>query len=314
MASALYRIGTFSFRHRWAVLLAWIAVLAALLAGAAAAGLKMSDSFTIPNTESDRAQQLVVERLGDAAGGVGTGGGSASQSAVDPDLPSSARIVVGAPEGESLLDDNAAGLATVLGVLAPLAQEDDVTAVSDPVAAQAVAPDGSVMYVDVQLGSPADDVPAATVTAVRDAEQTLEDQGYTVAVTGGPFTEELEILGPTESLGVIVALAVLIVTFGSLLAAGMPIVTALLGVGVGAAGVLALSATIEISSATLTLALMLGLAVGIDYALFLLTRHRQQLAEGMTPVESLKFVEQHMVPFYPLGDYKVAAGVAQIKI
>src|SRR5690606_5367066 len=126
----------------------------------------------------------------------------------------------------------------------------------------------------------------ATIDAIEDAAQSLRDAGHTVALSGGPFTAELHFLGPSEVIGLGVAVVVLLITFGSLLAAGMPLLTALIGVGVGAAGVLSLSAVTEISSATLTLGLMLGLAVGIDYALFLLSRHRQQLADGLDPLTS----------------------------
>ena len=152
--------------------------------------------------------------------------------------------------------------------------------------AQAVAPDGSVMYVDVSFGVGVDDIPDATTAAIEDAAASLEADGYEVALAGGPFTAPLELAGPMEAIGLVVALIVLVVTFGSLLAAGMPILTALLGVGIGVAGVLSLSGIANISSSTLTLALMLGLAVGIDYALFLLSRHRQQLADGMAPEAS----------------------------
>ncbi|WP_448058644.1 MMPL family transporter [Cellulomonas hominis] len=280
MASLLYRLGTFSFRRRWYVLVAWVLVLGGVGTAALTSGMTMSDTFTIPGTESDRAQTLVAERLGAGATGVGAGTGSNA----DREKPATARVVVAAPEGQSFLDGD--GLATVLGELAPVAQAADVVSVSDPVAAQAVAPDGSVLYVDVAFTVGADDVPAGTVTALEDVRTTLEQAGYDVALSGGPFTEALELVGPTEALGVVVALVVLIVTFGSFLAAGMPILTAMLGVAIGAAGTLAVSAVVDVSSATLALALMLGLAVGIDYALFLLSRHRQQLAEGVDPLES----------------------------
>ena len=285
MARLLYRLGTASYRHRWWVLVVWVLVLAGTGAGAVASGLSLSNTFSIPGTESDRAQQLVEERLGSGAAAVGSGSGSAAQSATDAEQPSSTRLVVAAPEGESYLTGD--GIATVLGALAPVAQAPDVAGLSDPVAAQAVAPDGSVLYVDVAFTVGRDDVPQSTLDALTAAADDLEDQGYDTALSGGPFTAELEILGPTEALGVVIALVVLVVTFGSLLAAGMPIVTALFGVGIGATGVLALSATVDVSSATLTLALMLGLAVGIDYALFLVSRHRQQLADGVDPLESV---------------------------
>ncbi|KQY46143.1 MMPL family transporter [Cellulomonas sp. Root137] len=281
MARVLDRLGRGSYKHRWIVLVAWLLVLAAAAFGAVSSGLHLSNSFSIPGTESDRAQALVAERLGDQAAGVGSNSASQAQ---DAEAPSSARVVVAAPEGESFLEGT--GIQDVMTAIGPVAQAEDVAGVSDPVTAQAVAPDGSVMYVDVQFTVGMEDVPAATTDVLEDAADALEADGYEVALSGGPFTAPLELAGPTEAIGLVVALVVLVVTFGSLLAAGMPILTALLGVGIGIAGVLSLSGITVISSATLTLALMLGLAVGIDYALFLLSRHRQQLADGMDPLES----------------------------
>jgi RND superfamily putative drug exporter len=281
MARVLDRLGRGSYRHRWIVLVVWLLVLAAAGFGAVSSGLHLSNSFSIPGTESDKAQALVAERLGDQAAGVGS---TSSSKAQDVEAPASSRIVVAVPEGESYLTGT--GIQDVLTALAPVAGAEDVAGLSDPVAGQAVAPDGSVLYVDVQFTVGLDDVPTATTDAIEDAAATLEADGYDVALSGGPFTEPLELAGPTEALGLVVALVVLVVTFGSLLAAGMPILTALLGVGIGIAGVLSLSAVTDVSSSTLTLALMLGHAVGNDYALFLLSRHRQQLADGMDPETS----------------------------
>ncbi|GEL99441.1 MMPL family transporter [Cellulomonas terrae] len=281
MARVLDRLGRGSYRHRWIVLVAWLLVLAAAAFGAVSSGLHLSDSFSIPGTESQRAQELVAERLGDQAADVGSDSSMSAQQGGDT---STARVVVAAPEGESFLEGT--GIPDVLAALAPVSGAEDVAGVSDPVTAQAVAPDGSVMYVDVSFGVGVEDIPDATTAVIEDAASSLEADGYEVALAGGPFTEPLELAGPMEAVGLVVALVVLVVTFGSLLAAGMPILTALLGVGIGVAGVLSLSGITEISSSTLTLALMLGLAVGIDYALFLLSRHRQQLADGMTPETS----------------------------
>ena len=97
---------------------------------------------------------------------------------------------------------------------------------------------------------------------------------------GSIFTNKSTPVSATESIGVLVALAVLVLTFGSMLAAGVPILTAVLGVGVSMSGVLAIAAFTDVNSSTPTLALMIGLAVGIDYALFIVSRHRGQLVRG----------------------------------
>ena len=94
-------------------------------------------------------------------------------------------------------------------------------------------------------------------------------------------------VGGTEGIGVLVASIVLVVTFGSLVAAGMTMLNALIGVGVGMAGLFALSGAVELTSTAPILALMLGLAVGIDYSLFITSRHRQQLRRGLDPEEAV---------------------------
>jgi RND superfamily putative drug exporter len=282
MATLLYRIGGFSFRRRRWVLGGWVAVLAVLAGVALGLGGSFSQSFQIPGTESARAQTLLDQKFGAQAAGVGAGTGSRAGRDTHNETAST-RLVVAPPVGQSLLDG---GLQTVLAAVAPLAQVSGVAQVSDPVASQAIAPDGSVTYVDVRFTAAADAVPKATQDQVRQVAADLRGHGFTVALTGGPFVAPLKLLSGAESIGVVVALIVLIITFGSMLAAGMPIFTALVGVGLGALGIMAISAVTDTSSATMALALMLGLAVGIDYSLFLLSRHRQHLSEGLSPSES----------------------------
>ena len=282
MATLLYRVGGFSFRRRRWVLGGWVALLAVLAGVALGLGGSFSQSFQIPGTESARAQTLLDQKFGAQAAGVGAGTGSRAGRDTHNEAAST-RVVVAPPAGHSLLDG---GLQTVLAAVAPLAQASGVAQVSDPVASQTIAPDGSVTYVDVRFTAAADAVPKATQDQVRQVAADLRGQGFTVALTGGPFVAPLKLLSGAESIGVVVALIVLFITFGSMLAAGMPIFSALVGVGLGALGIMAISAVTDTSSATMALALMLGLAVGIDYSLFLLSRHRQHLSEGLSPSES----------------------------
>ena len=282
MATLLYRIGGFSFRRRRWVVGGWVAVLAVLAGVALSLGGSFSQSFQIPGTESARAQTLLDQKFGAQAAGVGAGTGSRAGRDTRTEAAST-RLVVAPPAGHSLLDG---GLQTVLAAVAPLAHASGLAQVSDPVAAQAIAPDGSVAYIDVRFAAASDAVPKATQDQVRQVAADLRGQGFTVALTGGPFVAPLKLLSGAESIGVVVALVVLFVTFGSMLAAGMPILTAFVGVGLGALGIMAVSAVTDTSSATMALALMLGLAVGIDYSLFLVSRHRQQLSEGLSPSES----------------------------
>jgi RND superfamily putative drug exporter len=124
------------------------------------------------------------------------------------------------------------------------------------------------------------------VDALQTATVAAKNAGLEVAVGGEAFGSKGVTVGGTEFIGVVVAVLVLVLTFGSLLAAGMNLLTAVIGIGVGMGGLLLASHVVTLSSTAPTLALMIGLAVGIDYALFILSRHRTQLAAGMDPEES----------------------------
>ncbi|MCA1783649.1 MAG: MMPL family transporter [Dermatophilaceae bacterium] len=130
-------------------------------------------------------------------------------------------------------------------------------------------------------------IPPETMDAIQQVADELVAQGVPTTLSAELTADISSIFGPGEVIGLVVAAIVLIVMLGSLVAAGLPLLMALVGVGVGLAGALALSSLFEMQSITPALALMLGLAVGIDYSLFLINRHRQQLMHGMTVRDSI---------------------------
>ena len=146
--------------------------------------------------------------------------------------------------------------------------------------------DGQIGFAQVQFAGQATEVPVATQEAIADLVSEHKVDGLEIAV-GGAAVKQTPSIGSTEGIGVIVALIVLLITFGSVVAAGLPMLTALIGVGVGMAGILTVSGFVQMSSTAPILALMLGLAVGIDYALFIVSRHRNQLRHGMGLDESI---------------------------
>jgi RND superfamily putative drug exporter len=265
MSTLLYRMGRAAYRHRGAVSLAWVAVLAVVLTLFLTVGGEFDDEFTIPGSES----QAALDQLR-ATSPVAAGAG--------------ADVVLIAPEGSAVTDPEFAP--AVAEVVAAVGRVDQVAAVADPLATGQISADGRAALASVQYAVPAEqlgddalgDLQAATVSAV--------DAGLRVEVGGGAFNTSAVTVGPTELVGVVVAVLVLVLTFGSLLAAGMNLLIALVGVAIGLVGLLALSGAITLSSTAPTLALMIGLAVGIDYTLFILSRHRAQLATGMAPEES----------------------------
>lgn len=150
-----------------------------------------------------------------------------------------------------------------------------------------VSEDGTVAMTQVRFASSGGQLDPEVTAEVQRIGDTLAEHGIEVNYSAEIVSDISSILGPAEVVGVAVAVVVLLVLLGSLLAAGLPLLTALVGVGVGVGGAMALSGVVEMTSVTPALALMLGMAVGIDYALFILNRHRMQLAEGMDLRESI---------------------------
>jgi putative drug exporter of the RND superfamily len=261
MAHLLHRLGAFAVRRRRTVLVGWLLAFAVL--GGLALGLKgtFTSEFTIPGTESQQAAELIAKRVPGANPDAATG-----------------RVVFGVPAGQSL--QTAESKAAIQASVAELGKVAKVASATDPYAAHTVSKDGRVAYADLGFTVGQRDVTATQTDAVEAATATARQAGIRVEYGGAAAPVESE--QPVgETLGVVVALLVLTVTFGSLLAAGLPLLTGVLGVAFGALGITLASGFTDLTDTSLTLALMLGLAVGIDYTLFILSRHRTQVSDGM---------------------------------
>jgi RND superfamily putative drug exporter len=242
----------------WVLLLAVLGVLAGAFAGST------SNSFSIPGTESQRAIDLLAKTF------PGTGGADA-------------RVVVAAPPGHTLAEP--AYIKVAQQSLAEVAKAPQVISVT-PFGQATVSKNQRIAFVDVKYAVSVDKVSSAAKAALQAAAQPAIKAGLEVEYSGGVIsTTSAE--GNNDLYGVVIAFLVLTITFGALVSAGMPLLIALVGVGVGLLGISALSGVVALSSTAPTLALMLGLAVGIDYTLFILSRHRQQLREGMDVDESI---------------------------
>jgi len=264
MANLLYRLGRFSYQRRRLVAAVWALFLVLLGVGALTLGGKTANTFSIPGTESQRALDALQQELPAASG-------------------ASATVVVKAPDGKTLADPTVK--AAVGATVAKVAKVPEVIAAVDPFTSKAISPDGTTGLISVQFDKPADELTKES-TEGYDGLSGLST-GDLEVVPGGQIAGGVPKIGATEVIGVAVAGVVLVVTFGSLVAAGMTLLTALLGVGAGMAGLFLVTAFTDVSSTAPILALMLGLAVGIDYSLFISSRHRTQLAEGMDPEESV---------------------------
>ncbi|WP_306325036.1 MMPL family transporter [Streptomyces venezuelae] len=261
MATFLYKLGRSAFRRRRLVALLWVALLAVAGIGAATAPAATSSSFSIPGTEAQRAFDLLEERFP----GAGADGATA-------------RVVFKAPEGQKMTDP--AHKAVVEETVAALRSgSDQIVSVTDPYTAQAVSQNGSTAYVSVAYKVNAMELTDATREALTEAGHDAQGKGLTVEV-GGDALQTMPETGSGEIVGVVIAGIVLVLTFGSLVAAGLPLLTAIIGVGIGVSSITALANVLDLGSTTSTLAMMIGLAVGIDYALFIVSRYRAELAEG----------------------------------
>ncbi|MEU7072657.1 MMPL family transporter [Streptomyces narbonensis] len=261
MATFLYKLGRSAFRRRRLVALLWVALLAVAGIGAATAPAPSSSSFSIPGTEAQRAFDLLEERFP----GAGADGATA-------------RVVFKAPEGQKMTDP--AHKTVVEETVAALKSgSDQIVSVTDPYTAQAVSQDGSTAYVSVSYKVNGMELTDESKKALTEAGHSAQGKGLTVEV-GGDALQSMPEQGLSEVIGIVIAGIVLVITFGSLVAAGLPLLTALIGVGIGVSSIAALANVLDLGSTTSTLAMMIGLAVGIDYALFIVSRYRAELADG----------------------------------
>ena len=260
MAVFLHRLGRWAFHRRKTVLMAWVLALVALGSLAGAVGKDADAQLSIPGVESVTALETLQERFPDGAAGGAT-----------------ARIVFRAPEGRTVSDPEIG--AAIQETLAAAAEAKQVTEVSDPFQDRGVSADQTTAYATVVYEVQPNNITDEARADLLDVGEGARGAGLQVEF-GGEATQAAPEQGIAEAAGVVVALVVLAITFGTLLAAGLPLLTALIGVATGMAAVQALSAVVDLDSATPTLGLMIGLAVGIDYALFIIIRHKELLATG----------------------------------
>ncbi|MGV9402360.1 MMPL family transporter [Streptomyces sp. NPDC003667] len=260
MATFLYKLGRLAFRRRHFVALVWVALLTLAGVGAASAPPAGSTSFSIPGTEAQKAFDLLEQRYpGMSADGA------------------TARVVFKAPDGEKMTDK--ANKAAVNQAVKELSSGSEVASVADPYAGHAVSKDGTIAYASVKYKVSGMELEDSAKDALKDAAQNARETGLTVEIGGDALTATPE-TGSSEVIGIAIAAVVLVITFGSLLAAGFPLLTAIIGVGIGVSTISALARALDLGSTTSILASMIGLAVGIDYALFIVSRYRAELTEG----------------------------------
>lgn len=258
MSRLLYRLGRAAAVRPWRFIAVWVVLVAAMAGLAGVAGGALHDNYTLAGTGSQRATDLLEERFPALSG-------------------ADARVVVHAKAG-------AVDRAKLDAASAELRGLPHVSAV-DP--AQ-VGKGGATALVTVRYSVPVTDLePGETLDLLRSATQNLDAAGYQVEF-GGQVPENVTAPGGVaEAIGIVAALVILLLAFGSVVAAGLPLAVALAGLGVGVSGITLVAAVTDVATTAPTLATMVGLGVGIDYALFILTRHREGLAEGLDVPEAV---------------------------
>jgi RND superfamily putative drug exporter len=267
VATILARLGRFAFKRRGPVVLAWLAILAGALFAGLTAPAVPDDDFSVPGVESQRAFELMQDRF----------------PGLTPDA-GGATVVFVAPEGKEVT--SAPFKPAIESAVERLAGGTQVEMVADPFQADAVSRDGSAAYASVMYAVPASGVTADSRAQIDAAADIARDAGLRVEA-GGSAMESGGGGGVAEIIAISLAAVILLITFGSLVAAGLPLLTALLGVAVSMLSTLAVSDALGLSATTGTMALMLGLAVGIDYALFVVSRYREERARGLSAVEAV---------------------------
>lgn len=324
MSKLLYRIGKSAYNKPWSFLLGWVLIIGIVVAMLSINGMSVSSEMKIEGTESQKVLDKLEQELPEASGGQASVLFTAPEG---ERLDTPERIVtiteavnkvysldyvinpaeLAAAAGASLSDQDALGAAQgETSAEAGNAQGADASAAGAvssaptemppymplmvngmPVPGVLIATDGSIALFQFQFTVQQNSLPrGVTDSVVETVTDSVEGSGITALPSDSLKEVELPI-GVNEVFGLIIAAVVLIMTLGSLVAAGLPIVTALFGVGIGVGGAFAFSSFVTMTSFTPVLALMIGLAVGIDYSLFIVNRQRRLIFDqGLTAREA----------------------------
>ncbi|RIW30705.1 MMPL family transporter [Bacillus salacetis] len=303
MSKLFYKIGKTAYSKPWAFIVSWLLILGVIITVIATNGVHMSSETRIEGTEA----QDVLDKLAEEFPAVSGGQGSYIFEVPDGeqvDGPENAASLAGAINKIYELDyvvnplemiEESGGMAQLQEMQSQLAQvqESDVSyrpfVLNEmPIPGVKISEEGNIALFQFQLTEQVESLTEDEIQQLNDlAIEAEEDTSITVIPTGTLQGTDIPIGGTHEIIGLVIAGIILIVTLGSLVAAGLPLIVALIGVGVGVGGTFALSSVFEINSLTPTLALMIGLAVGIDYALFIVNRQRKLIIEeGLSAKEA----------------------------
>jgi len=270
MTGPLYAIGRFCSRHHYPVIAAWIVLAIALVAIAQAGGSKTSENLTLPGTDSTIATELLEDNLPEQAYG-------------------SNPLVLEAPRGAKLTEPKySAAVAETAKRLRALGEVNSAVSPLSPAGGQFLSKSGQIGYIPVFLGVGPGDIDERQAERILDSAEPARAAGLETAV-GGYVGQQLSKPDTevSDGIGLVAAVIILLFAFGTATAMMLPILSALIGLACALSIIRLLEHVLDVPGVAATLATMIGLGVGIDYALFIVTRHKLQLAEGMELRESI---------------------------
>jgi putative drug exporter of the RND superfamily len=269
MTAPLYAIGRFCSRHHWPVIGTWVLLAIALVAIGQASGSKTSENLTLPGTDSTTATELLEDNLPEQAYG-------------------SNPLTLVAPTGKLTEKKYAGGVAQTVKRLEALPDVNSALSPLSPQGAAFLSKDQTIGYIPVVLGVGPGEIDEAQAERILDAAQPARAAGIHTAI-GAYVGQQLSkpATETSEAIGLAAAVIILLFAFGTATAMMLPIVSAVIGLACALSIIRLLEHVLQVPAVASTLATMIGLGVGIDYALFIVTRHKLQLAEGMEMRESI---------------------------
>jgi putative drug exporter of the RND superfamily len=263
----LGRMAGWSYDHRRSVLMGWLLLLLVVIASAGAVGNAFKDNFSLANSPSHRAQQLLTQRFPARAG-------------------DTADVVV---HTTGSIDNpaNAANIGQLVDAVRVLPSVTSVRGPFDPGASHQLSADGHTAFAVVQFDKPTLNLKTSQTQRVIHVARGFAHPGFEIALGGNPISEAVHANpGSSEGIGIVAAIIIMLIAFGSVVAMGLPLLSALIGLGISFGLIEIASHRITVPSFGPEMMAMIGLGVGIDYALFIVTRYRQGLGEDRDPREA----------------------------
>ena len=268
--TALGRLAGACYDRRRTVLVVWILAIIGMTVLAQVVGTHFENKFTAGNTPSQQASNILQERFPSKSG-----------DTADVVFHTSTPITSAA---------NKAAIDQVVASLEPLPYVRSVTSPFSAAGAHQIAQpsNGNIAFAEVQFTTDTADIPVSAVKEVIKTAQSAAHEGFQVELGGTPISAAATAApGPSEGIGITAAILIMLLAFGSVVAMGLPIFTALAGLGIGIALLELLTHVLTVPNFSPEMAAMIGLGVGIDYALFIVTRYRQGIFEGRDPRDAV---------------------------